>query len=194
MSKNSENVIKWRSRTKKKMVQSMGGCCQICKYSACDEALDFHHIDPSQKDFSFGKLRASPRKLSIIIEELKKCILLCCRCHREVHLGLAVIPDSFSVLDETVLVSENELKNRVKQQSGIFLKKIPVDRRKIFLTKDQLHAMLLEVDGNKSRLAKYLNVSEAAIRKKLKLICSKEHPKNGAEVNDYSSSYTKGLI
>lgn len=47
----SESVINWRKRTKIALVEYKGGKCCICGYNKCIEALEFHHLDPSQKDF-----------------------------------------------------------------------------------------------------------------------------------------------
>ena len=80
-----KNVIAWRKRTKQKLVEHKGGCCEICGYNKCIEALEFHHKDPDQKDFSLsGKSWALDR----LIEEANKCLMLCANCHREVHAGL----------------------------------------------------------------------------------------------------------
>lgn len=100
MSKQSEKVIRWRANTKRKVISSMGGCCQICKYNKCDSALDLHHIDPSAKELSFNRIRANPVSSDKIKNELKKCILLCCRCHREVHAGIVSLPETYQTFDE----------------------------------------------------------------------------------------------
>jgi hypothetical protein len=167
MSKKSEGVIRWRKRLKEKMVLAMGKSCQCCGYNKCDKALEFHHIDPSQKDFSLSGVRANPKKLSVLIEELKKCILVCSNCHKEIHDGITHLPETYAILDESILVSENELRKRKKQQLCIS-KKVPLDRRKIFLSNDEINDLLESTfQGNKSALARYLNVSETAIRKRL---------------------------
>ena len=31
-----------------------GGRCQVCGYDRCIEALEFHHLDPTQKDFGLS--------------------------------------------------------------------------------------------------------------------------------------------
>lgn len=68
---------------KKKAVEYKGGECQKCGYKKYLGALDFHHIDPSKKDFEIRTLRAySWQNLK---KELDKCILLCANCHRELH-------------------------------------------------------------------------------------------------------------
>lgn len=72
----------WSAREKQKAIQYKGGSCIICGYSKCAAAMDFHHKNPAEKDaikahWSFERNKA----------ELDKCVLLCCRCHREVHAG-----------------------------------------------------------------------------------------------------------
>lgn len=58
------------------------------KCARCPEAdwvcLDFHHLDPAEKDEAVSKLaeRVSWERL---MEEVKKCIVLCANCHRKEH-------------------------------------------------------------------------------------------------------------
>lgn len=101
METNSNKVKNWRRNTKIRIVQAMGGCCQICNYNNCYQALEIHHIQPDMKDINFSKLISNPRKWEEIKEELKKCILLCCRCHREVHFGHVEIPQNYNSFDES---------------------------------------------------------------------------------------------
>jgi len=73
-------------RKKKKAVLEMGGCCKICGYDKCFDALAFHHVNPSKKEYGIKSvIRLRWEKF---ILELKKCVLLCVRCHSEVHVGL----------------------------------------------------------------------------------------------------------
>lgn len=65
-------------------MELLGGRCAICKYDGADEAFDFHHEDPLGKDFEISSKMTSWKAIE---NELKKCSLLCCRCHREVHAG-----------------------------------------------------------------------------------------------------------
>lgn len=62
-----------------------GGKCERCGYNNYQGALEFHHIDPSKKDFTVGD---RDFKLKDCIEETKKCVLICANCHREIHAGL----------------------------------------------------------------------------------------------------------
>lgn len=80
-----EYVQKSRTTQKERMVYVMGESCQICGYDKCVEALEFHHINPENKLFNFNKSRTKSWEDNV--QELKKCILLCSNCHREVHAG-----------------------------------------------------------------------------------------------------------
>jgi hypothetical protein len=55
--------------------------CAKCGESRI-HVIDFHHIDPSQKEFSIGDNQANYEMLK---EEIKKCVLLCSNCHRDFH-------------------------------------------------------------------------------------------------------------
>jgi 5-methylcytosine-specific restriction endonuclease McrA len=81
----SESVINWRKRTKQKLIQYKGGSCELCGYSKCERALEFHHINPEEKDFSISGKSLSFDKLK---DEVDKCMLVCSNCHSEIHDGL----------------------------------------------------------------------------------------------------------
>jgi len=70
---------------KLELVNILGGCCQICGYKKCLRALSFHHIDKSTKKFNISSGRMKSARWSDILEEIKKCMLLCSNCHWEVH-------------------------------------------------------------------------------------------------------------
>lgn len=81
---------------KTKAIEHLGGKCYICGYNKCHQAFDFHHKDPSEKEFELCDfwLRKSWDEL---IKELNKCILLCSNCHREFHAGLIGILENGAV-------------------------------------------------------------------------------------------------
>lgn len=81
---NVERVTKRRQELKKKAINYKGGKCEICSYSKSIRALEFHHIDPSQKDFGVAA-KGYTRSWEKVKEELDKCILLCSNCHSETH-------------------------------------------------------------------------------------------------------------
>lgn len=83
-------VTNYRKKQKRAAVEYKGGKCQLCGYDKCVEALQFHHLDPNEKDFGIGG-KGETRKWETIKTELDKCICLCANCHAEVHAGLASI-------------------------------------------------------------------------------------------------------
>jgi hypothetical protein len=80
-------VQKRRRTIRQKAIDYKGGHCQACGYSNCHEALEFHHLEGTGKDFGISD-RGYTRSWKRIVEELDKCVLLCANCHREVHSGL----------------------------------------------------------------------------------------------------------
>jgi hypothetical protein len=77
-----------RRQRKQTLVRLLGGCCQICRYDRdCPAAYDFHHRDPASKSFEVSS-RGLLRRWDELLAEVAKCVLLCCRCHTEVHAGL----------------------------------------------------------------------------------------------------------
>lgn len=72
------------SKIKLRFVAEAGAHCQRCGYARNIDALLFHHLDPSTKIISIQKA-IRQHNVSLIKEELKKCILLCSNCHAEIH-------------------------------------------------------------------------------------------------------------
>lgn len=87
-------VTKNRQKRKAKLVAHFGGKCVICSYDTCQQALQFHHLDPSKKEFGISASGVC-RSWNKMLEEAKKCILVCCRCHAEIECGITKIPDNF---------------------------------------------------------------------------------------------------
>ncbi len=104
----SSQKRRWRER-KFQAIKLMGGKCSFCGYNKCPNAFDFHHLDPNEKEFDWTKLRL--RTWKTIVEELKKCILLCANCHREAH----------AVQDENLELSglDNSLLNQGIKSTGV---------------------------------------------------------------------------
>jgi len=87
---NSCMVTKARQEKKRRAVDYKGGSCQICGYNKSMRALEFHHLDPSKKEFGISESNIQ-RTWELQKAELDKCILLCCRCHAEVHDNLLIL-------------------------------------------------------------------------------------------------------
>jgi predicted HNH restriction endonuclease len=71
---------------KQEAIEYKGNKCQLCGYDKYKGALEFHHIDPTKKDFALSAGRLT--SLEKLKPELDKCVLLCANCHREVHANL----------------------------------------------------------------------------------------------------------
>jgi len=73
-----------RQNIKLKLIEILGGKCKGCGNVYHHAAFDFHHLDPSKKEFSITeKIQNLP--FEDLVEEAKKCILLCANCHRIEH-------------------------------------------------------------------------------------------------------------
>lgn len=63
---------------------AFGSKCAVCGYNRCPEALEFDHIFPEEKVRQVSLLHSKEEAQ----REAAKCLLLCCRCHRERHAGI----------------------------------------------------------------------------------------------------------
>lgn len=75
-------MARWTKR-KLEAIEYLGGCCIRCGYSKYHGALEFHHRDPTNKEFEWTKTRLLNKKA--MLTEIDKCDLLCANCHRELH-------------------------------------------------------------------------------------------------------------
>lgn len=105
----AKNVTAARQKRKQELVYVMGGKCVLCGYDRCIAALEFHHIDKSQKErqLSSGNCYSWDED----IEEVKKCALVCSNCHREIEAFNLTVSSSF---DEARCKEITEKKNQEK--------------------------------------------------------------------------------
>ncbi len=80
-------VKKRREKIRQSSIEYKGAKCCICGYDKCKNALEFHHLDSSQKDFGLSN-KGYTRSWTKVKRELDKCVLVCANCHREIHAGL----------------------------------------------------------------------------------------------------------
>ena len=80
-------VQKRRKKIRDMSVEHLGGRCARCGYDRCAEALEIHHLESSDKDFGISE-KGYTRSWKRVLEELRKCELLCANCHREAHARL----------------------------------------------------------------------------------------------------------
>jgi hypothetical protein len=61
---------------------------QTLKCERCGEShpatLDFHHLDPTKKEFNISDQLWAKNKEKVL-EEISKCIVVCSNCHRKIH-------------------------------------------------------------------------------------------------------------
>lgn len=90
---NSENVCKFVKNRKTNLISLFGNKCCLCGFDEFQEALEFHHVDPSKKELSLSSnvMVALDKQ----IEEARKCILVCANCHRGIHAGYYDVPKEY---------------------------------------------------------------------------------------------------
>ena len=81
-----EYIKNFYNNRKSQIVYVMGEKCVCCGYNKCHSALELHHLNPQEKDFTISdNVNKAWEKVKI---ELSKTILVCANCHREIHAGL----------------------------------------------------------------------------------------------------------
>lgn len=85
-----EAVVRRRRRVKEILVKEAGGRCRLCGYDRCVAALEFHHLDPTTKEFGVAQ-NGMARSIERLRAEVRKCVLLCSNCHAEVECGASSI-------------------------------------------------------------------------------------------------------
>jgi hypothetical protein len=78
------NDRKYRAEIREYLNQIKAKGCVKCgeNHLAC---LDFHHLDPSEKEISISVALAKKWSLKRIKVELEKCEVICSNCHRKLH-------------------------------------------------------------------------------------------------------------
>jgi hypothetical protein len=94
------DVKKWRENNKNKLFQAFGARCACCGLKDHPICYDFHHLDPTEKDFSLTQKILS---WDALITEAKKCCMVCALCHRKIHSGIVRVPENFQQFDESLI-------------------------------------------------------------------------------------------
>lgn len=177
MSKKQNAVKAWRHRTKLRMVESMGGSCAVCGYNKCVEALELHHIDPLEKEFGFGKIMSNPIAWYRIVEEIRKCVLLCSNHHREIHSGIISLPGKHATFNEDFLQYKNYsdlngkcfICGKETSSSNITCSKECAAKRSRTVEWDKIDLKaMLESNMTLSQIADKFNISPSAVSKRIR--------------------------
>jgi Zn finger protein HypA/HybF involved in hydrogenase expression len=89
--KNIDKVREWdrlqKQKQNKERRQFINEYKSNCSCKKCGDVrpyvLDFHHVNPSEKEFDIGN--ATKYSIARLKLELEKCITLCRNCHSEFH-------------------------------------------------------------------------------------------------------------
>lgn len=85
------NNRKYRSMGRKFIDAYKANCgCHFCKENTTC-CLDFHHLDPNEKDSNISQMKGHARNIATIKQEIQKCIVVCSNCHRKLHAGILQI-------------------------------------------------------------------------------------------------------
>mgnify|MGYP000591959595 CR=1 FL=1 len=68
---------------KLKLLETFGSKCSVCGYDNNYAALCFHHT--RDKTFGIDLRQCSNTKWETLVEEAKKCVVMCHNCHMEHH-------------------------------------------------------------------------------------------------------------
>lgn len=175
---NYQDVKNYRKRLKERMVYVMGDKCACCGYNKCIQALEFHHLDPKEKDLTFSK--NTNCSWGTVVSELPKTILVCANCHREIHAGLI---DNDSLKSSFIEQRAIEISQKVEEQktkktnycqrchkeissNATFCSECyKLQKREERPDAEQLTQILIEYKGNFSAVGRLFNLTSSAIVK-----------------------------
>mgnify|MGYP000049955768 FL=1 len=84
-------VAKRRKKIREMAVEYKSGKYMLCGYNRCIQALEFHHLGNTGKDFGISD-KGYTRSWERVKKEIDKCVLICANCHRELHTGIKQLP------------------------------------------------------------------------------------------------------
>lgn len=179
------SVARKRFRLKIKCVEYKGGKCELCGYNKSVKSLCFHHVDPTQKEFSIsGNFALSWDRIQ---KELDKCQLLCHNCHGETHEQIEIDKNGDKQerweqyqAEKTINIHKiKTLKQKASKfcscckksvkyayKSGMCSKCYHSQTKITWPTKEELEKMVWETPTQ--QLAKNLGVSDKAVEKRCK--------------------------
>lgn len=129
---NYENQKLRGLKRKYEAVLVRGGKCERCGYDKNMSALDFHHINPDEKEFEIDIRKFSNTNLEDLQKEIDKCILLCANCHREEHnpsLTMDNIPEIIKMAEDKKSFSNQDKYGNICPVCG---KRFPKSTGKIY--------------------------------------------------------------
>ena len=80
-----EDIVKRRKKNKEYIDSRKRIPCADCNGVFPEVCMDFHHINPNEKDQHYNNGQLKCWSMKRIVEELDKCVVLCANCHRIRH-------------------------------------------------------------------------------------------------------------
>ena len=191
---NSQVVIDFVKRRKGNLIKVFGCKCCICGFDKWQSALEFHHVNPEEKEFSITT-DTTTKAIEKQLEELKKCILVCANCHRGIHSNNISVPNNWKdFYDENVakqLIEEAHAKKyyckicgKEKSRNGILCAECASKAARHAERPDRNTLKQLIRETPFVKIGLMYNVSDNAIRK---WCIAMKLPSSKKEINNYSN-------
>lgn len=173
-----QKVLGWRKSTKQRAVKAFDGKCTCCGYDKCYAVLEFHHVNPNEKnkDFKFSNCQSWEK----IVEEIRKCICVCANCHREIHARVRNIPKNpirfnekfvdYKAIEKLENMNDCPVcgKSKHKSQNTCSIECAATLRPKVDWSKFDLVNMYYTQRMSFVRMSELIGVSNVAIKKRMK--------------------------
>lgn len=163
---NNNKTEQYYKRVKKALVIAFGRKCQRCGLEDETYMYDFHHLNPSTKAFTLSGSCLSASKVRII-QEAKKCIMVCSNCHRKIEYSLEDVNYSSNFNEEEFYNAFDILAGRLtKSQQDKFKEQQRGMQERLkngLINREELKELIREYPF--THLGKMFNVSDNAIRK-----------------------------
>ena len=183
-----DNKKDWRKKARGYLAVAFGGKCTICGYDKTIAALDYHHVDPKEKDAMLSVAMRNGSAWSKIVEEARKCTIVCCRCHREIHAGVTQLPDDYAKFNEEyadiIKLRTKEFdecpccgEEKNKRQKFCSVQCAAKNSRVFEVSKDELERLVK--DYPYERIGEMFGVTGNAVKKRCKNLGIQLLPKRG---------------
>lgn len=178
----------WRKKAREYLAAAFGGKCTICGYDKTIAALDYHHVDPAQKDSALSTAMRNGSAWVKIVQEARKCTLVCCRCHRELHAGIVELPENYACFNEEytdvikLRAAEFDLcptcgAEKNKRQKHCSQQCVHQEQKRFDISKEDLQDLLETKSYEK--IGEIYGVSDKAISKRCKSLGIEVGPRRG---------------